>query len=210
MADTESSIQQGASLQYEIAQEQSLEKSLSESVFSLQSDVAVLQHTCNTLRSDLSSMEAASEHNSTAAANAAVRVSRLHAEHSALIESHETLTTEVATFHARNNELVASVAQLTHSLNEQAIEALSVNTAHSHAFAEITRLETDLNTIRAVSATELARYARFRICFSSSFILLDCLNAIISDKTAQLTKYTSSIAALEQQVVLLRALSFLI
>ncbi len=35
MADTESSIQQGASLQYEIAQEQSLKKSLLECVSSL-------------------------------------------------------------------------------------------------------------------------------------------------------------------------------
>ena len=75
MADTESSIQQVASLQYELAQEQSLKKSLSESVSSLQSEVAVLQHTCNTLRSDLASMEAASEHNATAAANAAARES---------------------------------------------------------------------------------------------------------------------------------------
>jgi hypothetical protein len=86
MADTESSIQQGASLQYEIAQEQSLEKSLSESVFSLQSKLAVPQHTSNPLRSDLASMEAASEHNATADTNAAVRASRLQAEHSALIE----------------------------------------------------------------------------------------------------------------------------
>jgi chromosome segregation ATPase len=93
MADTESSIQQIASLQYELAQEQSLKKSLSESVSSLQSELAVLQHTCNILRSDLASMEAASEHNATATANAAVRASRLQAEHSALIEAHETLTT---------------------------------------------------------------------------------------------------------------------
>ncbi len=105
-------------------------------------------------------MEADSEHNATSAVNAAVRVSRLQAEHSALIEAHETLTTEVASLHARNNELAASVAQLTHSLSEQAFEAASVKTAHTHALAEITRLETDLNTIRAVSMTELARYAR--------------------------------------------------
>ncbi len=158
MADTESSIQQVASLQYELAQEQSLKKSLSESVSSLQSELAVLQHTCNTLRSDLASMEAASEHNATAAANAAVRASRLQAEHSALIEAHETLTTEVATLHARNNKLAASVAQLTHSLREQAIEATSVKTAHAHALAAITRLETILITNQAVSATELEQY----------------------------------------------------
>ncbi len=105
MADTESSIQQVASLQYELAQEQSLNKSLSESVSSLQSEVAVLQHTCNTLRSGLASMEAASEHNATAAANAAVRVSRLQAEHSALIEAHENLTTEVATLFDQDKNL---------------------------------------------------------------------------------------------------------
>ena len=99
----------------------------------------------------------ASEHNATAAANAAVRASRLQAEHAALIEAHETLTTQVATLHARDNELAASVVQLTHSLNEQAIEAAGVKTAHAHALAEITRLETDLNTIRAVSAIELVR-----------------------------------------------------
>jgi chromosome segregation ATPase len=164
MADTESSIQQVASLQYELAQEQSLKRSLSESVSSLQSEVGVLQHTCTILRSDLASMEAALEHNATAAANAAVRASRLH-EVSALIESHESLTTEVATLHARSNELAVSVAQLTHSLSKQAIEAAGVKTAHSHALTEIARLETDLNTIRAVSATELARYApnRFRL-----------------------------------------------
>jgi hypothetical protein len=80
------------------------------------------------------------------------------------MEAHESLTTQVATLHARDNELAASVAQLTHSISEQAIEAASVKTAHSHALTEIVRLETDLNTIRAVSATELARYTpnRFR------------------------------------------------
>jgi chromosome segregation ATPase len=166
MADTESSIHQVASLHYELAQEQSLKKGLSEYVASLQSEVAVLQHTCNTLRSDLASMEAASEHNATGAANASVRASRLQAEHSALIEAHETLTTEVATLHVRNNELAASVAQRTHRLSEQAIEAAGVKTAHSHALTEITRLETDLNTIRAVSATELARYAQYRVCLA--------------------------------------------
>jgi hypothetical protein len=92
-----------------------------------------------------------------------VRASRLKVEHSALIEAHDIPTTEAATLHARNNELAASVAQLTHSLSEQAIEAASVKTGHSHALVEITRLETDLNTIRAVSATELARYALFKI-----------------------------------------------
>jgi chromosome segregation ATPase len=163
MADTESSIQQVASLQYELAQEQSLKKSLSEFVSSLQSALAVLQHTCNTLRSDLASMEAASEHNATAAANAAVRASRLETEHSALIESHENNTTEAATLHARNNKLAANVAQLTHSLSEQAIEAAGVKTAHSHALTEIARLETDLNTIQTVSATELALYALYKI-----------------------------------------------
>ncbi len=53
MADTESSIQLVASLQYELAQEQSLKKRLSECVFALESELAVLQHTCNTLRNDL-------------------------------------------------------------------------------------------------------------------------------------------------------------
>jgi predicted nucleic acid-binding Zn-ribbon protein len=157
-------MQQVARLLYELAQEQSLKKRLSECVFALQAEVTVMQHTCTTLRSNLASMEAASEHNATAAANAAVRASRLQAEHSALIEAHETLTTEVATLHARNNELAARVAQLTHSLSEQAIEAASVKTAHSHALTEITRLETDLNTIRAVSTTELARYALYKVC----------------------------------------------
>ncbi len=79
MADTESSIQLVASLQYELAQEQSLKKSLSETVSSLQSKIAVMQHTCNNLPSDLASMEAASEHNATAAANVVVRASRLQA-----------------------------------------------------------------------------------------------------------------------------------
>jgi hypothetical protein len=88
----------------------------------------------------------------------------MQAEHSALIEAHETLTAEVATLHARNNELAASVAQLTRSLSEQAIEAASVKTAHSHAFAGITRLEPDLNTIRAVSTTASSWYALYRIC----------------------------------------------
>ncbi len=74
----------------------------------------------------------ASEHNATAAANA-VRVVRLQPEHSVLIEAHETRTTEAATLRARINELVASVAQLTHSLSEQAIEAAGGKTAHSHA-----------------------------------------------------------------------------
>ncbi len=55
MADTESCIQQVASLRYELAQEQSLKKSMSESVSSLQSE-HVLQHTCNTCRSDLGSI----------------------------------------------------------------------------------------------------------------------------------------------------------
>ncbi len=71
-------------------------------------------------------MEAASKHNATDAANTAVRASRLQAEHSAMIEAHESLTTEVATLHARNKKLAASVAQLTHSLGEQAIEAARV------------------------------------------------------------------------------------
>ncbi len=75
MADTESSIQQVVSLQNELAQEQSLEKSLSESVSTLQSELAVLQQSCNTFCSDLVSMEAILEHNATAAANAAVRAS---------------------------------------------------------------------------------------------------------------------------------------
>ncbi len=88
-------------------------------------------------------MEAASHHSATADTNAAVRASRLQAEHSALIDAHDALTTEVATLHARNNELAASVAQLMHSLSEQAIEAAGVKTAHSHALPEITRLETD-------------------------------------------------------------------
>jgi chromosome segregation ATPase len=122
------------------------------------------------LRSDLASIEAASEHNATASANAAVRASRLQAEYSALIEEHETLTAEVATLHAQTNELAAGVAQLTHSLSEQAIEAASVKTAHSHALAEITRLETDLNTFRAVSATELARYATNRFHLIAIYI----------------------------------------
>ncbi len=108
-------------------------------------------------------MEAASEHNATAAANAAMRVSRLQAKHSALDEAHESLTNEVATLHARNNKLATSIAQLTHSLSEQAIEAGSVKTALAHALTVITRLETDLNAIRAVSATELARYALYTI-----------------------------------------------
>ncbi len=136
MADTESSIQLVASLQYELAQEQSLKKGLSESVSSLQSELAVLQHTCTLLRNNLASMEAASEHNAIAAANAAVRASRLQAKHSALIEAHETLTTEATTLHARN-ELAASVAQMTNSLSEQAIEATSVKTAHAHALARL-------------------------------------------------------------------------
>jgi hypothetical protein len=55
--------------------------------------------------------------------------------------------------------LGTSVAQLTRRLSEQAIEASSVTTAHFHALAEITRIEADLSTIQAVSATELARYA---------------------------------------------------
>ncbi len=48
MADTESSIQQVPGLHYELAQEQSLKKSLFKSVFSLQYDLIVPQHTCNT------------------------------------------------------------------------------------------------------------------------------------------------------------------
>jgi hypothetical protein len=46
----------------------------------------------------------ASEHNSTADTNAAVRVVRPQPEHSVLIEAHETLTTEAATLRARNNK----------------------------------------------------------------------------------------------------------
>ncbi len=47
MDDTESSTQQVASLRCELAQEQSLKERLS-SVSSLQSETAVLQHTCDT------------------------------------------------------------------------------------------------------------------------------------------------------------------
>ncbi len=43
---------------------------------------------------------------------------------------------------------------------------------------------------------------------SSQFVLLDRLNAIISEKPAQLSKYTTSIAALEQQVVLYDSIVF--